>query len=44
MMKKMAATMTLIRTHHHYSLRLARPLKVAYFRQNRENAMPRDAP
>jgi hypothetical protein len=36
--------MMLIKYHHQYSLRLARPLKVAYLRQNREKAMPKEAP
>lgn len=32
------------RYHHQYSLRLARPLNVAYFRKNRENAFPKEMP
>jgi hypothetical protein len=37
-------TMTLNRATHQYSLRLARPLKVAYFLKNRWMASPNFAP
>ncbi len=33
-----------VSTHHQYSLRLARPRKVAYFAKNRRTAAPRGAP
>jgi hypothetical protein len=34
----------LARYHHQNSLRLARPLKVAYFLKNRETAPPKEMP
>lgn len=38
------ATITVTRYHHQYSLRLARPVKSAYFLKKRWTAWPREAP
>ncbi len=44
MMLNTMATITVTNIHHQYSLRLARPLKVAYFFQYPRNALSSDAP
>src|SRR6185437_7069503 len=44
MMLMTASMITQASTHHHSSLRLARPVKSAYLRQNREKATPNGAP